>query len=54
MISGSLIATGSYAPWDQLSEVANWGVVLFGLLLLTSIVFSLPYGGNASAVHRPK
>jgi hypothetical protein len=41
MIPGSMIATGSYAPWDRLSDVGDWVVVLFGLLLWVSCVFSL-------------
>ena len=41
MIPGSMIATGSYALWDRLSDVGDWVVVLFGLLLWVSCVFSL-------------
>jgi hypothetical protein len=41
MIPGSMIATGSYALWDRLSDVGDWVVVLFGLLLWASCVFSL-------------
>lgn len=41
MISGSLIAAGSYASWDQESEVGDSGVFLFGLLRLASVLFSL-------------
>ncbi len=45
MISGWLIAAGAYASWDRLSKVVDWAVVLFGLLLLASVVFSLLCGG---------
>ena len=41
MIPGSMIATGSYALWDRLSDVGDWVVVLFGLLLWVTCVFSL-------------
>jgi hypothetical protein len=41
MIPDSMIATGSDAPWDRLSDVGDWVVVLFGLFLWVTYVFSL-------------
>jgi hypothetical protein len=41
MIPGSMIATGSCALWDRLSDVGDWVVVLFGLLLWASCIFGL-------------
>jgi hypothetical protein len=41
MITGSMIATGFYPPWDQLSDAGNWVVILFGMLLWLVSLFSL-------------
>lgn len=41
MILGSTIATGSFPPWDRLSNVSDWIVVVFGMLLWVSCLFSL-------------
>lgn len=39
MIPASMIAARSYPPW--LSDVGNWVVVLFGLLLWVSCLITL-------------
>jgi hypothetical protein len=36
-----MIATRSYAPWERVSDAGNWVVVVFGILLWASCVFSL-------------
>ncbi len=41
MTHGSMIASGSYVPWDRLSDAGNLIVVLIGLLVWVSCVFSL-------------
>ena len=33
MISCSLITAGSHIPWDRITDIGDWVVVLFGLLL---------------------
>jgi len=40
-----MIATGTFAPWTQLSRVSDTVVVLFGLLLWASCVVSVCWLG---------
>ncbi len=55
MISGSLIAMSFYPPWDRLSRLSDWIVVVFGMLIWACCVFSpLWLGMRAMSTERYK
>lgn len=55
MTLSHLIAGRSYVPWDRLSDVGNWLVFGFGMILCITCIFSVfCLGIRAMFPHRYK